>query len=381
MIKIKKLYKLREELHKNPEKGFSEHKTREILRRFIENHSLDEQFKVYEVVKTGLVIEYKNGGNKPYILLRADMDALPLTETTGVDFSSENEGWMHACGHDVHMTVLAGTILKVAESCPEANVLFFYQPAEEGPGGANPFLESGFLDSYDIKGAAGLHVTSKYDTGTIASRSGTVFSSPTEFDVVFEGSSSHGATPHKGKDTLLPMADFLKTSHELLSRIIPANEKYVFSIGKALGGDRRNIVAGKSIIEGTYRVLKMKTKKTIDDLIRKLSANIGETWGVRSYVKFGAHYPTVETNVSLLEGLKKLAEENEIIFVESEPEFTGEDFGFISQKYPSVFFWLGCGKGVDRKDLHSSDFLPDEKCIEVGIICMYNLIEKIYGAD
>lgn len=381
MIEIKELYKLRRELHMNPEKGFEEYKTKEIILKFLKKHTLDNKFKIYEVIKTGLVIEYNNGGEKPYIILRADMDALPLLETTGIEFASRNMGWMHACGHDIHMTVLAGTILKVAAEQPEINVLFFFQPAEEGPGGAKPFIESGFLDSYNIKGAAGLHVTSKYDTGTVASRVGTVFSSPTEFDVVFEGVSCHGATPNRGKDTLLPMADFLKTGHEILSRIIPANERYVFTIGKAQGGDRRNIVAGKSILEGTYRVLEMKTKEAIDDAIINLADNLGRTWGVRNSVTFGAHYPTVETTTSFFQRLKEVALDNGFCFVESEPEFTGEDFGFLSQLYPSVFFWLGCGNDTLRNDLHSSNFLPDENSIEVGITCMYNLLEKLYGAD
>ena len=379
---IRELYELREKLHMNPEKGFEESVTGEIILDFLDKHVPGKkELTVHRVVETGLVIEYRNGGDRPFLLLRADMDALPLTEATGVDFSSKRDGWMHACGHDIHMTILTGTILRVIEDQPEMNILFFYQPAEEGPGGAKPFIDSGFLSAYEIKSAAGLHVTAKYGVGTVAAREGSIFASPTEFDVTFEGVSAHGATPHSGRDSILPAADFLKTGYELLSRTIPPDENYVYTVGKISGGSRRNIVAEETILEGTYRVLKMETKRKIDETIEKLAKRLADIWGVSSSVTFGAHYPVVDNAPFAVASLRRVALENHIDFIECEPSFTGEDFGFLSQMYPSVFFWLGCGNDHMKYDLHSPRFIPDRSCIDIGVTCMYNLLEKLYGDD
>ncbi|MDI3524407.1 MULTISPECIES: M20 family metallopeptidase [unclassified Kosmotoga] len=380
MIEIGKVHELRHRLHKNPEGGFREYETKKILLKFLSDLPKN-YFKIYEVLETGLVVEYRNAENKSFVLFRADMDALPIEEETNVDFASENPGWMHACGHDIHMSVLTGLIKQVARELPEANILFFFQPAEEGPGGAKPFLESGFLDSYDVKAAFALHVSPDYKMGTVASKEGVIFASPTEFDVIFKGESAHGAKPDEGRDTILPASEFITAFYSALTRFIPEEERYVFTIGKLVAGDRRNIVAEKSIIEGTYRVLDIKTKEKIDELMERFTENISKTWKVQGEVRYGAYYPVLMNDSRLFKALAKTVKSIGLEFAECETKFTGEDFAFFSQRYPSLMFWLGCATETMKAGLHTSKFLPEDRCIDFGVKVFYSLLKEVSKED
>lgn len=377
---MEELYELRHKLHRNPENCFEEYKTKEILMEFLSDLHGD-YFKIHEVLETGLVVEYRNAENKSFVLFRADMDALPIEEETNVDFASERHGWMHACGHDVHMAVLAGLIKLVARELPKANLLFFYQPAEEGPGGAKPFLESGFLDSYNVKAAFALHVSPDYKMGTIASKEGPIFASPTEFDIIFEGKSAHGAKPDEGRDTILPASEFVTAFYSALTRFIPEEERYVFTIGKLVAGDRRNIVPEKAVLEGTYRVLDMKTKEKIDALMERFTENISKTWKVQGEVRYGAYYPVLVNDSELFKTLARTVRKIDLEFAECETKFTGEDFAFFSQRYPSLMFWLGCATETMTAGLHTSKFLPEDRCIDFGVKVFYSLFEEVGKED
>ena len=374
---MENIYDLRKKLHKNPEKGFEEFKTKEILLDYLERFK--DKIRINDVLKTGLIIEYKGDPDKDeYIFYRADMDALPIEEKTEVPFKSRNDGWMHACGHDMHMTILMGILQKIVTSMEKINILFFYQPAEEGPGGAEPFLKTGFLSNYKIKACLGLHVNGHYKVGEIATRPGPFFSSPTEFDVVFKGTSSHGALPHLGKDAIIAASNFLNITYEKVFRDLPNYEEYAFTIGVLNGGTRRNVIAERAVLEGSYRVFSKKTDKEIKKIIEDNSKYISKLFNMESEVSYGASYPVLENDVELYNELVDVLENHPVKFINSEKNYTGEDFAFFSQKYPSLFFWLGCGNENMHRPLHDNLFLPDEKCIEVGITTVLDLINKIW---
>lgn len=356
-----------------PEGGHKEFKTKSILLEFIGNLNCKE-LKIYETLETAILVEYTSNKGEPYMLFRADMDALPIDEKTGVEFYSRHTGWMHACGHDVHMAVLYGLIQRVCEDLPDRNVLFLFQPAEEGPGGAKPILDTGILENYDIKAAFALHVNAEFDLGTIASKDGVIFASPTEFEVKFRGKSAHGSTPYKGKDTILPAAQFIQSLYASLPMILSKDAPHVLSIGKIAGGQRKNIIADYTELEGTYRVMRMSDKDEIDALMTRLVKELSDFWGIDGNLNFLAHYPTVVNSRELIEKLKEAAKKGGLKFIECEPKLTGEDFGFFSHKYPSLLYWLGCGTEDMRYDLHTPEFLPPDAVIEKGITCMYNLL-------
>ena len=208
------LHDLRHSLHQYPESGFEEHKTAQIILEALS--PLPEHFKIHRPLDTSIIVEYRTVDG-PFLLLRADMDGLPIEENTKADFSSKHKGWMHACGHDIHMSVLFGAIRYVAKRRPKRNILFLFQPAEEGPGGAEPIINTGFLNNYTIEKAVALHVTDDFPLGSVGIRKGTMFASPTGFDITFRGKSAHAATPHLGKDALFTATTFVQTIHNELS--------------------------------------------------------------------------------------------------------------------------------------------------------------------
>ncbi|MFO7883057.1 MAG: M20 family metallopeptidase [Kosmotogaceae bacterium] len=367
------LHDFRHSLHQSPEPGFEEHKTAQIILNAL--HSLPDIFKIHRPVGTSIIVEYK-GSERPYLLLRADMDGLPIKEKTKIDFASKREGWMHACGHDIHMSVLYGVIKYVAEKRPKRNILFVFQPAEEGPGGAEPIINTDFFKNYKIDKAVALHVTDDFPLGSAGIRKGVMFASPTGFDITFEGKSAHAATPHLGKDALFVASMFVQTIHNELSRVVPNEDRYVFTLGKMMAGDRRNVIPSQAKIEGVYRVLDMKVKEIIDRTIERLVKKLSDTFEIEHQLEYVLHYPTVLNDDLLVDRFHELILPSYQI-LESEIKLYGEDFGFFSHAYPSIMFWLGSREGDEKKGLHTPDFLPPDQTVDYGVKIMSKLIEGL----
>ncbi|MEA2066383.1 MAG: M20 family metallopeptidase [Thermotogota bacterium] len=369
----KELHDFRHLLHQYPEPGFEEHNTAKVILGALS--SIPESFKIHRPTGTSIVVEYRIS-NGPFLLLRADMDGLPIKEETKIDFASKHEGWMHACGHDIHMSVLYGVIRYVAEKRPKRNILFLFQPAEEGPGGAEPIINTGFFDNYSIEKAVALHVTDDFPLGSVGIRKGVMFASPTGFDISFKGKSAHAATPHLGKDALFVATSFVQTVHNELSRVVPNEERYVFTLGKLEAGDRRNVVPSHAKIEGVYRVLDINVKDIIDKTVERLVEKISNVFDVEHELEYVLYYPTVVNDDSMVDKFHELISPSYKIF-ESEIKLYGEDFGFFSHKYPSLIFWLGSREGNVKKGLHTPDFLPPDQTIDHGVNIMSELIEGL----
>src|ERR1035437_1422149 len=225
---------LRHTLHKFPELMFEEFKTTETLIKSIEGMN---NIKTLRPLETGLIAEYKvNDGN--FYLFRADIDALPIKEETGVSFASMNN-CMHACGHDIHTSILYGLLKYVVENKTNKNILFLFQPGEEGGGGAERIINSGILSNYNIEKAFALHVTDEYEQGVIASSPGVLFASSFEVDIEFFGKSAHVAFPENGNNAFEALVLFLAKVNDLIKR---EEEKIIFGYGKVASGSVRNIV-------------------------------------------------------------------------------------------------------------------------------------------
>jgi len=357
---------LRHELHRNPELAFQEYKTQRILKDWIVKFGYKNIYEVF----TGLVIEKKDLDTEDFILLRADMDALPIKEETDWEYSSQNS-CMHACGHDFHMATLCNLMNMINKNKIKGNFIFVFQPAEETGGGALKIID--FLEKrgYKIKAAIAMHVTDEYKKETIASKSGTLFASSCEIDLLFKGKAAHAAFNYMGKDALKASVLFLNDVYNK-----DWGKDNLVWFGKISGGNARNIVADKLKLEGTIRSPDLKVSDEILESLEILAKKIETSTGVNVELSRGSIYRQVEVDEKLLIILKKVTKELGYQFVECEMKLTGEDFGYFSQKYPTLMFWFGCGNG-EIHGLHNPKFLPDDSLITPATNVLYKLVLKL----
>lgn len=350
---------LRHELHKNPEISFEEFKTTELIIDSIKSMKGSDVLKIHTPCQTGLLVEYKRN-ERPFILFRADIDALPIKEENEIKFRSTNN-YMHACGHDIHTSILYALVEDIIKEQPDQNILFLFQPAEESGGGAMKFYETGIFGNFEIKNTFALHVTDEYPYGTVASTPGTLFASALEIDIEFIGESSHVAFPLEGKNAFSAMRMFLDASDKLPHDV---SEPFVFGIGKISAGFVRNIAPGNAKIEGSIRGLSRDKVLRFADSLKHILDGIKEITGVDYIFSKGAHYPEVIVDKELYNLLETKLNKN-YKFIDCGYKMTGEDFGFFSGKYPSFMFWLGTSEG-EKYGLHNPKFLPPDKTIGLG---------------
>jgi len=362
---------IREELHKIPELAFAEHKTVSFLLAWLEKMS---HIQLHTFSFPGIIAVYKhpNAEGEPFTLFRADMDALPLTERTGCSFTSQHEGMMHACGHDIHMTALLGLIDHVNCTQPVGNYLFLFQPAEEGKGGAERVISTGVLDQYAIKATYALHVTGTLPVGSISSKPGIIFAIPQEFDVTITGRSAHVAYRERGCDALQAGISFDSLMRKQLAQHISGMEPVVYHVGKMYAGQVRNSVPATCVMEGTHRTLNKTVHSTVNSLMQETALLVQSLHNVSIQVSFPSTYDPVINHPNQYAAIKQAAERSGIEFVEAETSLTGEDFGFFTTLYPGALFWLGGGD--DKHDLHSDAFLPKSSCVDVAIRILKELL-------
>lgn len=361
---------LRHILHQNPEIGFKEFKTTEILINAVKE--LAEYYyvsiEILRPLETGLIVKYSPNNDDNYVLFRADIDALPIKERNDVEFKSKNEN-MHACGHDIHMSILYGFIEYVFKNRIQKNILFLFQPAEEGGGGAKKIVDSGVLEQFNIEKAYALHITDEYEKGVIATSKGILFASAVEIDIEFFGKNAHIAFPQDGKNALNALKIFLNAIEN-----IPQNpvKPLIFGIGKVHAGEVRNIIPAYSKIEGSIRSLSLDYTKEYIKKLEKILESIENMFDVDYKITLGSQYKEVINNGNRYkEFVEKLKGEYKII--DCGYKMTGEDFGFIAERYPSLMFWLGSRKGK-KVGLHSPEFLPDDDVINIGIEILKKII-------
>jgi N-acetyldiaminopimelate deacetylase len=356
------LIQIRKDLHQIPELAFQEFKTKKYIENILESY---DSIQIYEVAETGLLAEYSHS-NENYLLFRADMDALPFFEKTTCTFQSEHPGIMHACGHDIHMTILLGLIDYVANSGLQKNILFLFQPAEEGKGGAKKVLESEIFKQFSIQACFALHVSGKYSVGSIASKAGIFFANTQEIDVIIKGKSAHVAFPLEGIDTIDTMLIFLAEVKKLIHHYKAHGKRIVCYFGKIASGNIRNAISDNTILEGTVRALEIVD---FHDFLRDLDAKkkkIEKRTKSQITLSLSHFYQGVDNNEKLVRQLEFFCHKNGYHYYYTDAEMTGEDFGYFSQLYPSLLFWLGASNKT-QTDLHSPYFLPSDQVINIGL--------------
>ncbi|MCF7910930.1 MAG: amidohydrolase [Candidatus Cloacimonetes bacterium] len=367
------LIKVRQELHQIPELAFQEFKTQEyILNKLMSYPGL----QIHRFAPTGLLVEY-TGSQDKYELFRADMDALPITENTGCDFSSIHPGKMHACGHDIHITILLGLIDQVMQHKPRCNLLFLFQPAEEGCSGAEAVLADLVWQKYEIENAYALHVSPDLPVGTISSRAGNFFAATAEYDVTIEGVSSHIATPEKGRNALQAGIEVYQSVQQL-PHIVKSDEHFLCDFGILTAGSVRNAIPAHCLLSGTIRAADRKRIAALKESFKAICQAVSAAYDVKIDTEFLAEYQEVYNSAELLENLKTAAAQTNVNYRQAEMTMAGEDFGFIAARWKGLLFWLGAS---DKKSypLHSDRFLPAEEAIEIGVKLFYQLILNKLG--
>ena len=365
------LTQVREDLHRIPEISFDVFKTKDyILNLFKDKKALN----IIELDFNALIIFYNQGGNEPYILFRADMDALPISEKSGCEFTSTHNKTMHACGHDIHMTVLIGLIDRVLKAKPQRNLIFVFQPGEEGHGGALRIIETNVFEGYEIAECYALHVAGHMPVGTVACKSGIIFGIPQEFDVEFKGVSSHIANPQFGKDALLAGVQFYSTMKQLIPQSINPIEPTVFQIGKAEAGVVRNSIADRCLFQGTHRSLTKKNRDKMNEVMQRVAENIAKAHDLEVEVSLLGTFDPVMNNPEMYRKFKDVIKSSDYYFEECDYTMTGEDFGYFTTYYKGLLFWLGSGDMVNN--LHSDRFLPKSEAIAVGVDVMWRILTR-----
>lgn len=354
---------IRRQLHQIPESGFNETKTQTLLLDYI--NKLPQTHLTITTWKTGLLVKVKGSLSRKMIAYRADMDGLPMKEETNLAYQSKHQGFMHACGHDFHMSIALGVLEFFSTEQPKDDLLFIFQPAEEGPGGAKPMLESEEFNKYKPDMMIGLHIAPEYPVGTIATRKGLLFANTSELFIDFHGKGGHAAYPHTANDMVVAASHFVTQLQSIVSRNIDPLDSAVVTIGKITGGTKQNIIADSSRVEGTIRTLSLKSMEKIKSRIQSMVSGIESSFECRAKIDFGANYCQVYNEHKLTEEFMIFANERaNTEIIECKEAMTGEDFGYFLEKIPGFMFWLGV---EDDHGLHSNLLNPNEEAIPFAI--------------
>lgn len=360
----------RRHLHAHPELSFQEHETARYIEEQLDALGIEHR----RIAQTGVLAAIrgsKGPDNNRALVLRADIDALPITEQNDCPWHSQHDGVMHACGHDMHAAILYGVLQRMATRPDFRGTLFgLFQPGEEcNPGGASLVLAEKPFEGYDVLAVVGEHVDAQLEVGSLGFRAGKYMASSDELRLYIHSTGGHGAMRQLLKDPVAAGA-------ELLSRLVALNgEECVLSIGRVEALGATNIVPDDVYMEGTLRTFDERQRKIIHQRIANIAAEIDSRYGVKSRVEISHGYPCV-VNDELLVKLAVTLARRENLHIEMLPlRTTAEDFGFYCKEYPSLFYRLGVGAQAGRS--HTATFLPDERAIDTGVDFMHKLALQI----
>ncbi|MFJ5770574.1 N-acetyldiaminopimelate deacetylase [Psychrobacillus sp. NPDC093180] len=359
---MKTLIEIRRDLHRIPELGFQEVKTQNYLLEQIS--ALPQERLTIIQWKTGIVVKIKGMQGKKTVGWRTDIDGLPITEATGLPFQSEHEKKMHACGHDVHMTVALGLLRKLVDNPINDHAVIIFQPAEEGPGGALPMREWLKKEYPELvpEQIYAFHIAPEYPVGTVATRPGLLFANTSELFIDLVGKEGHAAFPHQAKDMSIAAATLLLQLQTIVSRSVNPMDPAVLTIGKMSSGTVQNIISGQARLEGTIRTMDAATMTTIKQKIESFcqAAEIAFDCDVR--IDYGSSYYQVKNDENLANDFISFAKHDpSTTAIVCDAAMTGEDFGYFLQEIPGVLFWAGVDSSFG---LHHAKLNPDEAVID-----------------
>lgn len=368
----------RRSLHQIPELAHEEVKTSGLVADVLEEMGL----QVTEGVGgTGVVALLKGPSSGKVVALRADMDALPLEERTGLPFASVHEGRMHACGHDSHMAMVLGAaqVLKDLESKLSGQVKFIFQPAEEegSAGGAKPMIEEGALEKPKVDYMFGLHVWSDLESGKIGYREGALLAATDTFYITVKGKGGHGAKPNEAVDPIVAAAHLVVALQTIASREADPLEPFVLTVGKLEAGTVHNIIPSEAYLEGTLRTVTGETRKSLLERLERIAAGVTSSYRADYELKIDEGYPATVNDVQVTRRVVDLLGDSfgQDKLVEVPPVMGGEDFSRYLERVPGSFLVLGTrneAKGLTAS-IHSPYFQVDEDVLPMGSAALARL--------
>ena len=372
----------RRDLHMHPELSEQESRTAAKVCEKLDSLGIPYDAKVAGHGVSALI----EGKNKDHAVgVRADMDALPILEKSGVEFASNTEGVMHACGHDIHTAILIGTaeILSEMKDDLPGSVRLLFEPSEETIGGANQMIEAGCLENPKVDSVLGLHVETSVPVGKVEFIPGPMNAASCEFYVTVNGKSCHGAHPSNGVDAIVAGCSMVGQLQSIITRRINPVEPALITIGRFHSGTKNNIIAGEAEFSGIIRTLNLENRELIKSQIKQVCEGTAAAYGATCEVVFHDSYPSLENDYTLLDWITESTEEvigKENILTKNQPSMGADDFSYFCHGSRGFYYNIGTwnkDKEGSSYPIHSDRFNPDEECIKTGILTQVAGILKI----
>ncbi|MEB3282858.1 MAG: M20 family metallopeptidase [Lyngbya sp.] len=374
------LVEWRRRLHQRPELGFKEQLTAEFITEKLKAWGIEHQT---EIAKTGIVATIEGHQPGPVLGIRADMDALPIQEENQVPYKSQHDGIMHACGHDGHTAIALGTAYYLANHRQDfqGTVKFIFQPAEEGPGGAQPMIEAGVLKNPDVDAIIGLHLWNNLPLGTVGVRSGALMAAVELFECTIQGKGGHGAMPHQTVDSIVVGAQIVNALQTIVGRNVDPLDAAVVTVGSFHAGHANNVIADSAKMTGTVRYFNPKYAGFFGKRMEEIIAGICQGQGASYDLNYYSFYPPVINDSRMAELVRSVAEtviETPVGIVPECQTMGGEDMSYFLQEVPGCYFFLGSANA--EKDLayphHHPRFDFDETALGMGVEMFVRCVEK-----
>jgi len=368
----------RHDLHAHPETAFREHRTSERVAELLAAFGMDVH---RGLAGTGVVGTLRRGGGGKAIALRADLDGLPVQETTGLPYQSRVPNAMHACGHDGHMAMLLGAARDLAERGRfDGTVHFVFQPAEENEGGGRVMVEEGLFDRFPAEAVFGLHNWPGLDAGRFAVRPGPVMAALDLFEVKLHGRGAHGAMPHLAIDPVVAAAEMIGAFQTIVSRNVSPVEAAVVSVTQVQGGDTWNVIPEEVRLRGGARHFRPDVGRVVEEGVRRIAAGVASAFGATVEIDYRPRYPATVNEPVATAIAARVAEDvvgRERMLPDLPPSMASEDFAFMLQARPGCYVWLGNGPADGGRALHSPRYDFNDAVLPVGAAYWVRLVETI----
>jgi amidohydrolase len=369
----------RRHLHERPELGYQEHETAAFVAEKLSAFGVDEVHT--GIGRTGVVGVIRGGGGSRKVGLRADMDALPIQEETGLPWASKVPGRMHACGHDGHTTMLLGAARYLAETRSfDGTVYLIFQPAEEGAGGGREMVKDGLFERFPAEQVFGLHNWPYAPAGSFAMCKGPAMAASDEFTIELKGVGCHAAMPHLGKDPIVAAALLVQVLQGIVAREVDPLDNGVISVTRVVGGHAYNIVPERVELGGTIRTFKEETRCRLARRVEEAAKGVALAQGLEARTRILEGYPaTVNSAREAMLGADAAAEIVGEARIDRDPApcMGSEDFAFMLGQRPGSYIWMGTGTGRDDKGLHSPHYDFNDEALAYGVSYWARLVERL----
>lgn len=370
---------IRRDIHAHPEMGFQETRTASQIEKKLSEFGVPFE----RVAGTGILATIKGRKAGKAILFRADIDGLPVLELNEVPYASKTQGVMHACGHDGHIAMALGAAGVLAKKRDKLAgiVKIMFQPAEEGPGGAEPMIQAGILEKPKVEAAFAAHMWNDLSVGKIGVRKGPVFASADEYTVKIAGKGGHGAAPHQTIDPVVVAAHVVLALQTIVSRRTHPLKSAVVTVGQIHGGVRHNIISDTATLNGTCRALEKEVRAMVKREVHEIARGVAASLGAKAEVEWRDGYPPTVNDPEMTEVARAAAAEvvGEKNVVEQEITMGAEDMSYVLDRVPGCYWLVGSANPAKKLDYphHSARFDFDEESLPIGVQVWVKIAERL----